>query len=104
MRIPTGFQVFGRWVEVHLHEDHPEPTKYGHWDSQAQQIHLYAHGLSRGTIEHTFCHEMVHVLLDLTAQSELSKDEEYVDLLGGLLHQALDTFVGSVYDDEGDDD
>lgn len=43
------------------------------------------------SIEHTFCHELVHQILYLTEHNKLNKNEAFVDCFAGLLHQALTT-------------
>jgi hypothetical protein len=42
-------------------------------------------------VQHTFCHELTHAMLDMISH-ELSRDEQFVDQLGALLQQALTTF------------
>jgi hypothetical protein len=42
-------------------------------------------------IEHTFFHELVHFILDAMQEEELRKNEKFVDVFSGLLHQALTT-------------
>jgi hypothetical protein len=46
--------------------------------------------------EHTFCHELTHAILDLIKEDKLSKNEKFVDLFGGALHQALSTMKGEL--------
>jgi predicted SprT family Zn-dependent metalloprotease len=56
--------------------------------------------MSPAKAEQTFCHELAHFLLyhaggainhDLKSNTYIHKNEEFVDLLGSLLHQALKT-------------
>lgn len=39
----------------------------------------------------TLCHEVVHVMLDTIGRNELSEDEVFVQSLGCLLHQFIET-------------
>jgi hypothetical protein len=41
----------------------------------------------------TFCHELIHMILFEAKEDKLNKDEDLVDILGSLLHQALTTAV-----------
>ena len=43
-------------------------------------------------MEHTFYHELVHFILNAMNEHELNTNEKFVDLFGGLLHQALNTY------------
>jgi len=40
-------------------------------------------------LEHTYLHELVHAILHCMGRDELYKDEAFVDLFAGLLHQSL---------------
>ena len=42
-------------------------------------------------IEHTFCHELTHHILNKMFRDDLNGDEKFVDVFAGLLHQALVT-------------
>ena len=42
-------------------------------------------------MEHTFYHELTHAILALMGQDKLGADEAFVDLLGGLIQQAIST-------------
>lgn len=44
-------------------------------------------------LEQTFIHEVLHHALELLGYSQESKDEQLVDRLAGLLHQAIVTAV-----------
>ena len=39
--------------------------------------------------EHTFFHELLHQVLNSAGYGEQNEDEQFVDLVSGLLHQAL---------------
>lgn len=42
-------------------------------------------------IEHTYLHEVLHHILDMLGYHELQSDEQFVDSVSGLIHQALTT-------------
>lgn len=44
------------------------------------------------SIEKTFCHELVHHILNEMEENELGGNEKFVGLFAGFLHQALNTF------------
>lgn len=47
----------------------------------------------------TFCHELVHALLEAVRRDDLSSDENLVDGLGAVLHQFLQTAEGDLQDE-----
>lgn len=74
---------------------------YGRFLDNSNRIQI-AHGLTREKAGHTFYHELVHACL--TAMShELNEDEQFVDLLGGLLFQVHETMEGYHKVEEPDD-
>lgn len=103
MKIPKRFKLLGRTIEV---KEDPELLHERNWTGSAN----YTKGLinlqpinatypatpeKRGQI---FCHEFVHHIAyhaGAAINHELSKqlhdNEEFVDLFGSLLHQALTT-------------
>jgi predicted SprT family Zn-dependent metalloprotease len=107
MKIPAKFQLMGRSITVcedkTLNQEH-------NWDGAADYCRdiisllpvneIIVH--SRAKREQTFCHELAHFLLyfsgaavnhDLKSGGYIHNNEEFVDLLGSLLHQALESFV-----------
>ncbi|MFZ4856159.1 MAG: hypothetical protein ACOYL3_07155 [Desulfuromonadaceae bacterium] len=111
MRIPKRFKLLGHTIEV------VENKRLAHernWNGAACydecRIELlpvsdqHPHATTR--LEQTFCHEFLHFLLYYgggAINHELSgkyahQNEELVDLLGNLLHQALTTME---YEDVG---
>lgn len=50
--------------------------------------------LPRPRKEQTFCHELIHALLDTAGRADLGSDEVLVDVLGTLLHQYMQTQKG----------
>lgn len=95
--------LFGRTIEVVFSENHfverPEASGFASYRNGEIQINpnpaVYGKPDQR---EETFCHELVHFLTFHAGSSLREKDhammhtdEEFVDLLGNLLHQALST-------------
>lgn len=39
--------------------------------------------------EHTFFHELLHQILNSAGYTDINDDEQFVDVVSGLLHQAL---------------
>lgn len=58
----------------------------GLWNSQNLIIQVRG-GLHPHRAQQAFCHELVHAMLDAFSHP-ISKDEQFVDTLAGLLHQA----------------
>jgi hypothetical protein len=49
-------------------------------------------------IEHTYLHEIIHLILDEMNKKDLSKDEDFVDMFAGFLHQIIQTSRGDLLD------
>lgn len=47
-------------------------------------------------LEHTFLHELVHALLQVSTRPKLTHDEKLVDSIAGALHQYLQTKKGQL--------
>lgn len=45
------------------------------------------------TLEHTFFHELLHQVLNSAGYGEQNDDEQFVDVVSGLLHQALAPYM-----------
>ena len=96
MKIPSSFEIAGRKVKV------VENSRLGHeneWLGAAvyreDKIELQPSTKDRprtkDCLNQTFCHELVHWVLYSMGKHELNRDEEFVDLFGTFLHQALKT-------------
>lgn len=97
MKIPHSFKLLGHTVTV-KHDDaagYYESGRFGRCSFEQKIIKLVpisaAHPVSRSSLEHTYMHELVHMCLYHTGRNDLNDNEEFVDLLAGLLHQAIDT-------------
>lgn len=105
MEIPKRFKLLGRIIEVNENARLMQDRNWtGAADYAKDVIEILpindTYQASRAKIEQTFCHELCHHLLyhaggsinyDLKSGDYIHKNEEFVDLLGSLLHQALTT-------------
>lgn len=96
MKIPKKFKLLGHTIEVM--EDNSryyEKNSYGACSYEQHWIKLVMpsehHPVTETSLEHTFLHELVHMMLYYTEHSDLTDNEKFVDLFAGLLHQALTT-------------
>lgn len=100
LEIPVAFQIMGHKFEVNINNDHCVPENnlgvhYGDYN----KIYLAGKSVKDGKyqqlpdsiIAQTFLHELTHAILSKMNKNELNKDEEFVDVFSGLLHQALTT-------------
>jgi len=94
--IPKAFSLLGHRIEVVtdssiMHSD----DCVGMFEHRKQRISLMPSigdfPIPQSTIEQVFCHELVHALFFYAEKPKLFANEELVNLLGGLLHQALTT-------------
>lgn len=103
MNIPKRFKLFGATIEV---VENPKLQRERNWcgssDYEQHRIELVpisdSYEASRAKFEQTFCHELAHFLcygaggvINHKLDGYLHQDEEFVDLLGSLLHQAITT-------------
>jgi predicted SprT family Zn-dependent metalloprotease len=105
MRIPKRFKLMGRTIEVvERHDLLQERDWTGAACYSKNQIELLPHSdiyqMADTAREQTFCHEFAHWLMylsggavnyDLKSGGYIHKNEEFIDLLGGLIQQALST-------------
>lgn len=105
MQIPKRFKLLGRTIEV---VDNPRLFQERNWNGAAcyeeGKIELQpiceVNRMSACKAEQVFCHEFAHFLLyfagaavnhDLKGGGYIHNNEEFVDLLGSCIHQALTT-------------
>ncbi len=96
MQIPKRFKLLGHTIEV---IDDParfyEHRSYGTCSYESKWIKIVppsdSHPITQSSLEHTFVHELLHHCFYLTEQSKMNDNEEFIDLLAGLIHQALTT-------------
>ena len=99
MKIPKKFSLMGKDIRVLysnlLVADHgiEGAQKDNRIIIQRDSSQL---NLGRQEIEHTFCHEMVHSILQAMNEDEMRKNEKFVDVFSALLHQAINSFTGEL--------
>ena len=93
--IPKSFALVNRTYHVRAYrQDQIADLKcYGDCDRDAGIVRLDMNRV-QASREHTFCHELVHAILWASTKPKLSKDEAFVDSVGALLHQYLQTQKG----------
>lgn len=100
MRIPKRFKLLGRVIEVKmddtlLHESDDHGQANYRRNVLALQTRTGATPIPQTLLEHNFYHELAHWILYVTGRvvdgGYLHRDDGFVDLVGGLIHQALTT-------------
>jgi len=99
--IPRCFQLFGQVIKVKEVPDLSNQTgRMGQADLYNNQIMLQANtegmSVNASQMQRIFFHELMHMCFELLHKYELSEDEQLVDNLASLLHQA---FVTAEYED-----
>ena len=94
MKIPLSFQLFGQtiWVEM-LDRLLENDDCVGQALYRKNLIQLQCSNRPTTNIEVTFCHEIVHWIFFVLSEDKLRQNEQLVDQIGRLLHQALSTMV-----------
>jgi Zn-dependent peptidase ImmA (M78 family) len=93
MNIPKSFTLGAIPYKVTIVNHIDKGESLGVTDADNGVI-MVMRDLPRFRKEQTFCHELVHALLDTAGRSDLGSDETLVDVLGTLLHQYLQTNKG----------
>ena len=96
MQIPERFKLLGHQIEVKYDpERYFERGAFGACSYEGKWIKLVppgeSHPISQTSLEHSFFHELLHLCIECTEQSQLNDNEKFVDTLAGLLHQAITT-------------
>lgn len=93
--IPKSFQILGHTVKV----EHKDYVDFGANEGSCEHLKLkieIAKKDTKGNVpetvqEHTYFHEITHMILDSMGEGELSQNEKFVDTFSGLLHQVITT-------------
>ena len=101
MRIPTRFTIINRDYKVVDTPPNKEDPPFGQtfFDEAKIELNKVKCGKDRNILEHTFLHELIHVLLNALGHEKLNDDEAFVDSLAAVLHQYMKTHAGD-FDDE----
>ncbi len=95
MTIPSSVQLLGINVPVVVKANPGKKAKNTTGTSFHITKHIEVYTDCRKQLipiqvqEHTFFHELVHQILNSANYNELNDDEQFVDVISGLLHQAL---------------
>jgi hypothetical protein len=91
VKIPKRFDLLGLTytVEVVKRADWDDFETVGLFTPRNRHIRLLE--ADQPGLEHAFYHELCHAILNAMGKEELYTDEAFVDLLAGLIHQALQT-------------
>lgn len=91
-KIPTTFKLLGQTYKVEYNNDKCDGANaYGLASFNENTIYLATEvankPIAKDAIEHTFFHELTHMILHSMGKEKLNADEKFVDLFGGMLHQ-----------------
>jgi len=111
-RIPKRFKLLGQTINVSIDEN--DFINMDDWVGKAiyksNKICILPstdkNPINQEQLDQTFCHELMHFITFHAGSSYSGKedymhrDEGFIELMGSLLHQALTTFEGDVYEQE----
>ena len=100
--IPSSFFLFGQEIVVEYTDrliDNEDAVGMSLYRRNIIQIQKNNQGIVRPQtqIESTFFHELMHYVFFMLGKEDLRKDEDLVDVIGRLLHQA---FMTAEYNEE----
>lgn len=94
--IPSAFQLMGQRIEVEYNDtltysdDLLGQASYRHGKIYIQPA-MPGHPRRQTDVEQTFFHELMHWIFHVLGRAEMAKDEELIEQVSGLLHQAFAT-------------
>ena len=96
MRIPKRFKLFGTTISVAFAEQlNMDDSAKGIASFRREKISIQPSSncwpRSKASIEQTYCHEIVHHILNALSEDELCANEKFVDTFASALHQVLTT-------------
>lgn len=87
-RIPKAFSVLNHRITVEVVPEAKWKWKdWAYWESDKLRILVCQGKVS--VVKHSFWHETVHVLMEFAGRPDLSKNEAFVDMVGGMLAQIM---------------
>ena len=96
MKIPTSFNLLGYTIAVQYDPSldfNDNATGMAHY--RTKRIRLQpsssSHPVHPLDEERTFIHEVLHQCLHYMERNDLCEDEKFVNLLAGMIHQAITT-------------
>jgi hypothetical protein len=90
VKIPKTFTLLGTTYDVlcvPVKDWEGEEDEIGYFLAQQRRIAIKVG--DQQIMEHTFCHELCHAILSHMGEDKLTRNEKFVDVFGGLLHQAM---------------
>ena len=92
MKLPKEFQLMGRTFQIVWDKNLVTKTDVvGQASYRELKVFLQPDcpgaRRPRDSVEQAFYHELVHHILDIMEENELSKNEKFVEIFSGLLHQ-----------------
>lgn len=91
--IPKSFELHGHRIRVYR-----EPKvavkegALGVTYPEANEIYVTSlPGTPEEQIEHTFFHELMHMIMHHMGERDLYENEKFIDMCAGFIHQALKT-------------
>lgn len=96
MKIPKEFQLFGETITVEFSDNlEAMEAAYGIYYRTCNKIILQKSVIGSSTSEDklylNFLHELTHCILDKSEYRDLKNDEQLVEIISKLLHQAFKT-------------
>ena len=100
-KIPKQFELLGQTVAVEFTEDlQHDKDAYGAANFRSNKIQLQRSSkhvpLTADKLEHVFFHELAHYLMYVMGQDELMANEPFIDMMGGLMYQAIKSSKGEL--------
>jgi len=93
MKIPKEFKLFNETIKVIIKDDlQLRDDKFGEAHHRYNEIHLDKNITNKEILEATLFHEITHMILGKMERYELSNDEKFVNVLGQLINQAVNSF------------
>jgi len=91
--VPKTFNIFGSQYTVECRDQFTAMQEEGTFFPKQKRILLRVSPtedqVPDAEIEQTFCHELVHAILDAIQEGELYNNEKFTELFGLALHQVL---------------
>jgi len=85
---PKTFTLLGHTVKIVTRKDlYDDAECYGRWTMSDMKIEIDTGHAGESLQWHSLFHEITHAVLDLTGYPKESKDETFVDTLGGAYAQ-----------------
>lgn len=91
--IPKRFYIGGQEINVeHVDDGNDNLGEANMWNGYIKLSNRYKGSIQSETSKkNTFCHELVHIILDTMGENDLSSNEKFVSCFGSFLCNALTT-------------